>query len=431
MAGYSQNLLSRWRSFHAVREGTRSLGEGSGTFDDPWVINMSACWNQWVWPGCYRVDGETLVGFIGADTYGYVGRFETNKQPRVLRLWDQGNFDDHNGLSFLPIERAGTDDFYIFGAPHQTNARMRYGYGSGLDSLTQDDFTVSDFITYSQPVRYLDRIMCLTRLKWATAATDPRDWVVVESTDNGANWAERTVFAPNTLDTSTPEHGYVLWKAAPSNTLNIAFYENAANGEANSVWVGYADLTDGTLYNLSDTDNGDIYSSTTPIRPHQDLTEVYDPASGSTNLRLWDIHNDERDFLTAEGTNQNNGDYRYHWVSGASATSETLVATGDVISEDGGNRYYHCGGAIVSSGKVVIARESSGTYYLDLMESTGAGNGWTTTNLRTSTSKMFRPMIEQGAGGSPRVAWLEGGYEGYGISPDFGWTSRVHVADLP
>lgn len=286
----------------------------------------------------------------------------------------------HNDVGYLPY-RVGQE-----GDPTKLGAEKQIAAPSGTVSYTQAFYD-----------KTLDKLVVAFRAGGDNG--NGRTWYLATSDD----WdAEIPVWTVNALFTHTTDLMYI--RAVPnaaSGVVRFLVTKNATYTATNGIWFAYLNLVDNKMRTTQSVQVGVLGEGAVNI---DSLTKIYDAPA---RIRLYDAASNTTKIpmLLQTFTSGSGSAYRYveFTLSGWSITKDIeIVHSGKELAPNttyfGGahfsnNTGFSLGGAITY--QVYVAREQSGTYYIERYKSADNGTTWALDEVidSSATDKMWRPRV--------------------------------------
>jgi len=369
-------------------------------------------YSWWMYPLAKTRLGMTSIGtHAGQSTDQTVLRIENATlrfDPLWTRLTTVNAKDEHSSaaVDFLPDGRmitayTGHDDNGIVGFRRSTDASPA-NFGAEVDIASGSGLVST---TYAQIHQHGGKI-------WVLVTEGTPNWDIFESADNGDTWTRKKRIITMT-GMPTLQQVYLYPGNVSSSVARYFVLPHPANVQ-NELKLFEWDKSNGELSDeggvLGDIDSGTVG---TAILAFATLPTIRTPAANRSQ-RLLDVSDDGSmvvlvDFVTADDT-----DAQYYigiltgasrWVAG-DWTFRLIVAAG--VPFYAASHYF--GGVSFareshSGVRLYVSRESAGTWFIDQMDSSDQGQNWVTTNLKSSTTMLLRPISPHNATANLPVIW--------------------------
>lgn len=387
----------------------------SSTSDPVVLANASRSW--WTTPAVLRTPAGDLISSgsaqngKGSIVAGKVTRSGVNTEFTLSNL-SVLDMDEHNVSAFVRHPTSGLilSAYTRHGADAIVNTRI---------SATADavDFGSTVNITFGTTVTYVQMYHVSADVVWLFTRTD-NGWSLSITTDFGLTWSapKDVILFPGS------DKGYMIGRLV-SGKIRIAMCGHPVNSVLHDICVGQIDVATGAIQKPDGTLIDNINTMVTPV----DVGVSFDHAyvhSGGGSSRLFDIGDGpewEVVFCTwtTDGNSLGVGNdavYRYMRLrSGTWQISAGVVAAGRIIGYLN-TVHYHGGCSIPMSspGSTFLScREdvSSGYWVLEQWTNTGGIDAWTSTPIRATRRKIYRPVATAaGTDGYRGLSWNEAEY---------------------
>mgnify|MGYP000271130044 CR=1 FL=1 len=325
-------------------------------------------------------------------------------EPRPNKVYvglSGGPADDHNnGALIIEPGRAPIVLYTRHADSSFPYIKYRIGDRPIEDGMAAQVWSAEQSITYTggptYPSAHVDsngtiHLICRDDLRW---------WSYTKSTDWGATWATPVRFMEHTAQCHVAS---VLVQAGTHIRLAIGTHPSQGDEK-----VRYAHITTGG--NVTDSNGtvlGNMDGTNLPLAvttafevigeaPVDHYKWVYDVSDGTYPEVAWSIY-DSPDYA---GTSR----YKFTRKAGGVWTTTDIVAAGDRFSD---STQPYLGGVQMPTntpgGRVYVARESAGTWYVERHDSADNGATWTVTPIGQSTTRLVRawPVEQRGATAPP------------------------------
>lgn len=286
----------------------------------------------------------------------------------------------HNDVGYLPY-RVGHE-----GDPTKLGAEQQITAPAGTVSYTQ--------AYYDQA---LDKLLVAFRAGGDNG--NGRTWYLATSDDWDAETPEWTV---NALFTHATDLMYI--RAVPNASSGVVRFlvtKNATYTATNGIWLAYLNLIDNKIRTTQSLQVGILgegainIDSLTKIYDAPNRIRFYDAASSTTKIPM----------LLQKFTSGSGSSYRYveFTISGWSITKDVeIVHSGKELAPSttyfGGAHFSNNTGfnkGAADTSQVYVAREQSGTHYIERYKSADNGTTWALDEVidSSTTDKMWRPRV--------------------------------------
>jgi hypothetical protein len=335
-------------------------------------------WSWWTRPRVVAYDGKVYVGSITQDNKVVVDEYDASDGSHTTRHVVKSGiaFDDHNNPALI-IE-PGEPPIVIWHRHNITNT-LHYAKGTqdielGFTSGAESTIAAGGSCTYAA-------VHIIAGVIYVIFRTNGTSWRYVSSSNWGTSWTAAKKFATFT------QQGYVASRLVGSRIRLAASYHPREVATLQEIFYAELDPVTGNIYNRAGSVLG-IAGSTDPA------VEAWDEAAVPTvfGYKTWiyDIsEGPDREIVWGQMETSDNPtitDYYYTTDASGSWATEHLADAGvpfgdEAASNNGGN--YLGGCQFIGPYEVLVAREDSGTWYVDRNTTADDGATWTVENLLT------------------------------------------------
>ncbi|TPE44940.1 hypothetical protein [Pontibacter mangrovi] len=372
------------------------------------------------------VTGDSYFTSIGSESTGkgphMLHRLQPNGTITSAQLHGTEGRDEHNTAGLLILD----DAVLVAYTGHNIDNMWVRRVSKDLSDIgAEQDINANGFDNNSYAQLYRSpsgRILLFTRknlYRWAVAWSD----------DNGVTWSSAVDFlAKNT--TTIPDKLYMTGQMDASGMIRFAVYHHPTGAlDLNEIYLVEIDSVTGTVTDAG-TSLGNLYSGWTAKTVHT-RTVVLRPYTGGS-FRLLDITTDSTytyllvaDFVNAEsGSDYVSGNYRHIKVNRSTnaVVSDTIICPHgtDVYSSYFGGVYYVQSDKGEWNNQITVAREESGTWYVEFWRWSGTAFEKTHTldTLQTGATGLSltrpQPFLNGHLANAPLCMYQKGDYdEGY------------------
>ncbi len=335
-------------------------------------------WTWWTRPRAVAYDGKLFVmGSWGTDVGLDIYDIDGNRTPYRLARYE---FEDHNNGAVLI--RTGKPMVTMW-TRHSRDRLVRYRVGAVNieEATTREDylgtaehnFTASNNTTYQVTMDIGGTIWVLNRVSlphWAVRTSTA--WDV-----SGITWGPERAYVGSTdgkqMYTAAVDVGTTIRTACCNHPVNGSGMQGIYYGEINTVTGAVTGANGAALGTLGTEIN------------HSALQTVYVPAAGWSTW-IYDVGDNpttrELTFVTFDPANRDTtAVYKYARWSGTAWVVTDIIAAGKRFVTGAGDTEPYYGSVHMRRGTpggvVYLAREASGTWYIERRTSTDLGVTWT------------------------------------------------------
>lgn len=364
----------------------------------------------WILPRAVEVNSDTHYGVV--DSVGNVAVIEIENSGSTVTRHELGTAiqDDHCAPAILvPADKPPI----AIWTRHAANSLLYLRRGNGdpedwTSLIAEETETIGTNCSYSQIYRegLTDHVVIFTRY-----GSGNDEWGVIESTDYGATWSSvQTVFdfENNQGYISTVQVGDIIRVVTWGHpTLSAASHREPRYFEI--------DLSDGDITDNDGNSVGNLDGTSLPL----DVNSYTEIVNFTNDQRVFDVSSGtEPAVVVGEWTTDIDTEYKFLVRQSAATptwTKKDIVAAGVVFGE-AASRHYNGGASFINPDDdytMYLAREDSGTWYIDKYETDDDGDSWTVTNVTSSDisqthAHIFaRPYCPVNAGSTATVAGPE------------------------
>lgn len=370
------------------------------------LLDFDAAWSWWARPRAVALDGYTYAPATGGETENVVFIWKNgHTRPRRTFVGRTGGaVDDHNNGALI-IEPGRVPVLLYTRHADSTFPYMKWRRGStvieddpwltGFADTAEQSITTIGGPTYPSAHVVGSDIHVIFRddLYW---------WTYIKSTDWGVTFSAPVRFMHHTAQCHVAS-------VVRDGVMRLAVGTHPAAGDE---VVRYAEinLTTGAIVKSDGTALGNLDGTGLPVEVTTSMEAVATaPTDGGTHYKwVYDVGDGPdpeivwSSFRSTDypGTSK----YRYSKRTGTAWSDQVIVAAGDRFSD---SSQPYLGGAQIprgtSGGEALVAREASGTWYVDRMTTADGGGTWATENVGQSTTRLVRAWpVEQRGATAPR-----------------------------
>lgn len=349
------------------------------------------------WSGPFFLQAPTHL-YYTAMTNAKIWRTFQDSSSTTNDLATAPELDDHNAPAILARPNKARHAFYTRHAKSYTVNHAKAT--SGISFVDQGNISHPDtegFVSYVRAVDYNDNIAIFSRCGGKT-------WRFRVSTDWGENWAGSKRLLH--MDNTTGQKYMILSPSSTAGVYHLAAYGHPVSSDWRGMVYGTVNVNTGDVSNTSGV-IANLDGTNLPL--DEDSFDDIVPTTGTEVARLFDVGeaHGKPVILYAKWDDANSVAAAYYYAYRDSGTwyhVATGVACGAMFQS--GPRYY-AGMSINKNGanKLAIAREASGTSYVDVYPiNSDMTLGSATTVDSNASYKLVRPYFVED---SDDLVWQE------------------------
>lgn len=372
---------------------------------------QDSTWSWWTRPICEHFVGvrdRVYYGYTTHDGFAGVGMYDPKTgifQKTHLKKNEQ---DDHNAAAVLP--RTDRKILVAYPSGHNVSNKMYVRLSKYTENITEWDDPVE--LTCSPSVSYA-QLLYVNSKYWLFYRSTNYNWIYRTSSD-GVTWSDERF-----LVTAAQQY-YVL--AVPTNDSSRIRFCCTANPQYSdtNIRMGFIDTSTEAVYNA---DNSTVVRAGTAAKTsgitNTNFTTII-AAPGSGSQRLFDVRRG-----TAPGsvyilyaTYSTNTDSAYYIYNNGTTTK--LCDGGAALW----NPKYQLGATFVGSDKIVVARNSSGSDIIEIVDYSGTLDETLHTEANgTLPIRNARPV----ASSDGDVVMWQRGYYNSSVYTDFDMDAYIEI----